>query len=450
MNSNKIDSIQKLSREELEESRKLILETIGEGASSKKSTEAKAKKIDSLSLAKEKNISPDGISAKNKGNWRREKPRQSKPAPPLRQKTTFAPDFIKQAPLDDIRRPLPAPPRAAPARKNSTPGSAERENNKKEAAVRQIQSAKLKAANDSGEQARKAEKNKAELKARTKRKQALLKEAAKRKQIADRKKNQEKKRKVRGDAWANIKKTFASVSSRAKKSARQSLFLFFAMLLSVVLCYSIYIALILKLNYDNSAARKISRIFPVPVLITASGFMNYYQYKDLTSQMKNGYNGPEEIKQAVKINFSRDIIINDLIKKYGIKNENFKIEDLSDKIIYDFEVNQVAINRIQKIKQMIEANSDFVKIADKYGDEQGKLVILIADENKYSYIDKVKNLSIGEISDIALTPEGYYIFRCYGKTSAELELSYVLVKPIALEEYIEQAIYNLQIWSLVD
>ena len=170
--------------------------------------------------------------------------------------------------------------------------------------------------------------------------------------------------------------------------------------------------------------------------------------------MAANFNTADELEQGVKLAIAKNLVISNLAAKYNLpvidlNNEELK-QEIDEKIVYDQEVNQVAINRINKVNQMIDKNGDFVRIANKYGDEQGQVNINKENEDSYSFSQAVKNLAVNEISNIVVTPEGYYIFRCYDKADDFIALSYVFINAKVLSQYLEEAISNFKIWSLVN
>ena len=61
-----------------------------------------------------------------------------------------------------------------------------------------------------------------------------------------------------------------------------------------------------------------------------------------------------------------------------MNQDSFK-RKISIRMMRDEEINTVSLNRIRKIKEMIQGE-DFIKIASKYGDSLGK--VSIDEKNK--------------------------------------------------------------------
>jgi hypothetical protein len=228
---------------------------------------------------------------------------------------------------------------------------------------------------------------------------------------------------------------------------------FFAVIFGAIL-YSFILIVVLRFGVDNTIFRKISVVVPLPAIITQDGVIEYYNYRDMlaTWQMQTGRKlTPEEIK----IKLAERLVLIRLCRKYGVSvpdatvsNETL-VRKLHDKVIRDKGINQVGLNRIKKIKQLIDREGQFIKIAAKYGDKVGQITVGNDNINQFNYGAAVKNMQPGEISDIIFAPEGYYIFRCYDRDINGAALSYVFVRAKTLTEYLSEAIAGYRIISLV-
>jgi hypothetical protein len=195
-----------------------------------------------------------------------------------------------------------------------------------------------------------------------------------------------------------------------------------------------------------------SQILPVPAIFNKNNLIEYYTYKDLRiNEFLKSEKTKKEIDTYIKLSFVREIIWNDLAEKYNIEENDVikKKTQIIEKAAYDKEINQVPINRIVSIMENIKANKNFSQ-AGKYSDEQGNIEIKKENLKLYNFGSKIKNLSPQEISDIIITPEGYYIFKGIKNNSREIEASYVLVRANDLNTYIERKIPTYRIWSLID
>ncbi len=225
-----------------------------------------------------------------------------------------------------------------------------------------------------------------------------------------------------------------------KINLRKTLLTFLIGFFSFILLYFIFIFLVLKLNLDNKFFRIVENILPIPALIYDNGIISYYSYKDLkTDYASQNFNENTNVI-ILKNSIIKNILLNKLLYKYKIMVEHGNYDNYEEKIgplmVYDMEINQVAINRINKIKNMIVSNEDFLHISEKYGDEQGQKTITVNELETLKYKNKIRNLSLGGISPIIAEPEGYYLYRLNSKTESVMSYNYIFVKAKTLEEYL--------------
>jgi hypothetical protein len=202
---------------------------------------------------------------------------------------------------------------------------------------------------------------------------------------------------------------------------------------------------------------KFQNICPYPAYVSRDGIISFYDYIDIKNKLINQYEEQDLLERAVKMTVLENIIVNNLADKFKINFINSDDDILEKKnilsllIMQDNTINQVGLSRINKIKALINEEGDFVKTANKYGDSQDKITISIKDnENLPEYFDKIKNMEIGEVSDVINDEAGYYIYRCFDKRNDNLYLSYVYVKGKTLDEYIKETSSKYRLWSLVD
>src|SRR3989339_139237 len=250
---------------------------------------------------------------------------------------------------------------------------------------------------------------------------------------------------------SKIKSLFKYLHLRTFKTTKKVIYFCLFFLVVILILYFIFVSVILKFDIDNVLSRFVADFIPVPALATSDGIIEYYKYKDLKDNFKNT-EGETDIDKKIQSLIVREIAINNLIKRYGVSFSDFENHDklmefLESKAMYDNAINQVAINRIKKIKGMIDDNNDFVRISTKFGDKMGKISI-----NKNTDPDKngLKDLEVNEISEVIFSGDGYYIFRCYYKTEEETTLNYVFVKSKTLDDYLSEYIKNYKLLSFVD
>ncbi len=494
-NGKKVDGIKKLSKDELKKSRQIVLDSIGEiersaSAAARPSTDKSLKKMDSIfarkvkdegsvKLPKEKIVKPESekkdikqplqISESKKKKWREE---IKKLIPLTDQKIIkekselqqyknsqadhrFKPDLDNKILTFDSLMQLKKKGESVkiPDKKTVKPNKI---NDVKTKLGQDLKPSKIGGVSfiDKKKHALR-EKHLEEVEQTRKReKKKKIEQIKRQKKIAEKKAKQARRSQKIKAIWKNFLNFLGKLSYQLKTAGKQTVYIILVALVLGLLFYSILAVLIIKFDLDNNLARKITKRSLIPAFITKEGIVPYYIYKDLKANMADNFNSADELEQGVKLAIANNLVISNLADKYNLSFVSLNSEELkqriNERIVYDLELNQVAINRINKVKQMIDENGDFVRVANKYSDEKGQININKENENYYSFSQEVKNLEVNEISDIVVTPEGYYIFRCYDKKDDFVALSYVFIKARGLEEYLEEAITNLKIWSLVN
>ena len=227
-------------------------------------------------------------------------------------------------------------------------------------------------------------------------------------------------------------------------------------LAAALLLYASLTIVIIEYNIDNRFTRQIARLIPIPAYVSKEGTVNYFTYRDIRAYLEESGLKGEELMKATKVSVVEKIIIDNLARRYGLVPESVPDRQggiravLNERIVFDQNINQVGIKRIKKIKELIDQSGDFVKVANKYGDDQDRITLSPADEGEYAYYEKISGLNVGDVSQIITTSDGYYLFRCFDKKSDNLYLSFVYVRAKTLSEYINESIVNYKLWSLVD
>ncbi len=432
-----VDGIKKIDRGELKQKRKVVLDYIGEEleAANRASAPApRSRNMDGiLKKIKKKVIAPSSpkVSRTVDNNFIKDQKDQ------LMREVGIEPEVQAGAPKT-VQRPVSAiVKRAEEIQKNN-------EEIKRVSRVpKKVNEDKLrqKRINDEKEKKRqeKLEREKWELEKREKEELQRKAEEKKEKQRKTRKKKAKK---------AKIKffKLIVYILERGKKMYANILYYIIVVILSVVLLYLLFALLLLKFNMDNGASRAISSYVPVPALVTKHGTMNYYEYRDLQNKLSNG-----EDEEEVHLAILKNMILDKLAEKYGVTGKTYEELEglLSDKIIYDSEINIVAIKRMDNIQKLIAEKNDFVQVAQKYG-QTGKVDFDSASEAADEYGDKIVDLKVGEVSSVIVTKDGYYIFRRFENKGVAFALSYVFIPGKTLDEYVGEILGDIKIWSLVD
>src|SRR3989339_780044 len=189
---------------------------------------------------------------------------------------------------------------------------------------------------------------------------------------------------------SKIKSLFKYLHLRTFKTTKKVIYFCLFFFVVILILYFIFVSVILKFDIDNVLSRFVADFIPVPALATSDGIIEYYKYKDLKDNFKNT-EGETDIDKKIQSLIVREIAINNLIKRYGVSFSDFENHD---KLMEDLEVN--------------------------------------------------------EISEVIFSGDGYYIFRCYYKTEEETTLNYVFVKSKTLDDYLSEYIKNYKLLSFVD
>ncbi len=245
----------------------------------------------------------------------------------------------------------------------------------------------------------------------------------------------ENRKKVKEKIKSNLKlvtRNFLISLKQLKIILIQAIIIFF-------IFYLFFVIAVLKFEVDNKISRYMSRFLIVPAYITNNGIIEYYDYQD-------------NLKKESIINIAYNDICKNLLKKYGLyTKDKINIEEAKKRVILDREINSVGINRIVKISQIIKNKNEFTEIAGKYGDKQG-ITNIDCSENSFDCDKNIKNLKAGETSKIIYKEDGYYIYHCYDKNDDDdkINLSFVFVKGISFDEYMQKSIANYELWSFVN
>ena len=235
------------------------------------------------------------------------------------------------------------------------------------------------------------------------------------------------------------------------KSFKKSVSLCFLLFIIFILLYFALTVTILKFNIDNNFFRQANKYIPIPAFIARGKVIDYYLWQDIINSTD------DKTKISARAKLAKYLAINELTKKYNLPHVDFlNLNDekitkaIAERAANDAQVNQVAINRIYRIKEMIKTKNDFIRVSEKYGDELGKATVTAQNKNQYSYADAIENLKVNEISDIISAQNGHYIFLCFEKTPEEQVLSYVFIKNKPFEQILNELISGYRIISFVD
>ena len=264
-----------------------------------------------------------------------------------------------------------------------------------------------------------------------------------------------KKSKVKKKYLKNFLSLISDFSNKHKnnfiKSFKKSVSLCFLLFIIFILLYFALIVTILKFNIDNNFFRQANKYIPFPAFIAKGKVIDYYLWKDIVNSTD------DKTKISARAKLAKYLVINELTKKYNLPYVDFlNLNDkkitkaIAERAAKDAQVNQVAMNRIYSIREMIKTKNDFIRVSEKYGDELGKATITAQNKNQYFYADAIKDLKVNEVSEIISAQNGHYIFLCFEKTWEKQVLSYVFIKNKPFEQILNELIFGYRIISFVD
>jgi len=463
MPNKSLDGIKKLSGEELAKARKIVLDSIGEtdkkeerktlrslipplrdrdrqARGGEKSFSSPGRKmLDGISSNPVRSASKKIVITKNEALKEKEAPVISVPPAPLLRRSR--PVAFKRSLANGIAR-IGEAARGEEGFRKQENKKARKQENKAEEEMRIKEERKRKEA-----ETRKQGEEKA------RRKEAKNREEREKERVRQKRKNQRGRARKR---WLfEIKRKLSGLLDSFWKSFRLAgkILAFSALFLTVlaILFYLIFASLLLKFNLDNQASRQIANFLPVPAVITKIGFIEYYSYQNIMSELKKELTNQPELEQAARVVFIEKISLAKLARKYNISliaREQEEVEkEINVRLAVDKEANRVSYSRINKIKELVEASQadgqaseSFEKIGEKYGDEQG----YVSQDNEFLQLtEEVRQLEASEISEIIITNRGYYIIKKEDK-----RLKYIFVKSVTLDGYLNKMLNELKVWVL--
>ncbi len=233
----------------------------------------------------------------------------------------------------------------------------------------------------------------------------------------------------------SFKKFLFAIKSNFKKS------IFIFTVLSVFACFlyfSFLGAVNLWPNHFYFAQNYFYKI-PLPIMFSKNNFLTINDYFDIKQKSSNFSS------TAIEKAMINKLITGYLFKKYKTNNK----EIISKMLVADTDINQVAANRIAKIKQKITKGGDFMEISQKYGDETGVISLKKGDEDRFYPKFDFLSMRPGETSPVVNNARAYYIFYCQAKTNNEVKLNYTKVDAIDFDEYLQNSGRYFKAWKLI-
>lgn len=219
----------------------------------------------------------------------------------------------------------------------------------------------------------------------------------------------------------------------------------------ILFFYSLFAFLLLKIHLDNKVFRGIAQVLPVPAIIISDKIIDYYSYVDLLKDYQTNQSGND---LDVNIYLVKKAIKTELAKKYGLDekmNGEKLVSEFNKKIIYDSAINDIAISRIKKIKEIVDKNGNFISTGNKFADSFGQIIIKKEATNLFAdFQTDLLALEKNEISRIEYALDGYYLFYCLDRSEDSSEIAYVFIKSKDFETFEEESLSRFVFWNFVN
>jgi len=215
------------------------------------------------------------------------------------------------------------------------------------------------------------------------------------------------------------------------------------LVLFLTISYAVFCLLILRLNLDNNAIRKIEKFFPAPAVVANQGLINYYDFKEIKNSNYENFNFSDK-----KIALTKWIIFKQLSKKYDLSFDPSG-DNLIVAFIADVDFNQVGLSRIKKISELLK-NTDSMEKLSKYADQYSDVAYYDNESAREKFGKTIFNLNLNQISNIIFGSDGYYILQVVDKSNDRLGIKYLFVGAKTLNQYINERLTKIKIFILAN
>lgn len=225
----------------------------------------------------------------------------------------------------------------------------------------------------------------------------------------------------------------------------------------IILCFIslnlLFSFIVYTFQPKNRIFIELSKYFITPVVLSNVGWIEYYDYQNYL--LKNYGVNANLASEQVQIDLIERMAIKKIAKEYGIKI--YSISNINDeafarinKAVLLSSLNKGPLEKITKARELIMAGDNFQEVVKKYSDEYSYGFI-----TKEGALEKfgpaVKHLDIGEISNIILTADGYYLIQMTEKREGAYGLKHIFIKANkTLEDLVKEETKSIKLWSLVD
>ena len=211
----------------------------------------------------------------------------------------------------------------------------------------------------------------------------------------------------------------------------------------LIIGYLVFCLLVLRLKIDNNIILGITRILPVPAVVTSQGIINYNDFRDIKNNNYAGLNSVEK-----KSSLAKWVILKNLSIKYGLPINSFS-EVLALAFAKDEDFNQIGLSRIKRIGELLK-NVDDIEQLSKYADESSDVIYYNSEDAAEKFGPTVFNLNVNQISDIVFSGSGYYIVQIVDDKNGQLGIKYLFVRAKTLDQYFSEKLSNIKIFILAN
>lgn len=282
-------------------------------------------------------------------------------------------------------------------------------------------------------------------------------ERAEQKRAAKLKARQDFRRRA-SESLMNLKAQLLPVGLRRYFSLPASVFTFLATV------YVLFSLVLYTFEIDGPTVRFVTRIVPVPALITNEGIVNYYDYLDakksesekLAGQISNSITD-KIIAGITRTEVLKTKIINSLAADYGFaaaasyaaaRDKTF-LDRLAIAVALDPGLNRTPLSEARQFKRSLLGGSDFFAQA-----RAADLEINTEYLPLRSAIDKfgsnVTLLTQNEVSRIIVRPDGYYIVKFFNAANDLYGYKYVFIAARTLDNLINERLKTAKVIILVN
>jgi|GEM_PF-6075445 len=225
---------------------------------------------------------------------------------------------------------------------------------------------------------------------------------------------------------------------------------FFSIAAAVVFAYYLLFALsVYWLHPDNRYSRLLNRCLPVPAIVSNFGFLDYYEYNDgVAAALAGGAPSLGEARQEM----ARLIIAKKIAREHGLELGAGRLSPEKkselDAILLEAGLSRGFGEKAVEARKSIDSGENFDDAAKRYGFDLNSRYFT-AEEAAGKFGGKIALMQIGQVSDIIVGEDGYFVVQVLEKNDAAFGLKYFYARGKILDDYIDEYLKRMKLWSLV-